>query len=95
VSPRRPQLSAEDILAALNNRGVRYVVIGAFAAIAQGAPIEATYDIDVTPQRDPENLERLSLALRDLYAGTAAADGDHVHVASSSARLDRLQTGSS
>lgn len=62
MSPTRPDLSAEDILAALNHQGVRYVVIGAFAAIAQGAPIDATYDVDVTPQRDPENLQRLSLA---------------------------------
>ena len=68
MTPQRRQLSAEDILAALNGRGVRYVVIGAFAAIAQGAPIEATFDIDVTPERGPENLERLSLALGDLKA---------------------------
>jgi hypothetical protein len=68
VSAKRPELSAKDILAALNRRGVVYLVIGAFAAIAQGAPIEATYDVDVTPQRDPENLERLSLALDDLDA---------------------------
>jgi len=68
LNPARPELSAEDILAALNARGVRYVVIGAFAAIAQGAPIEATFDIDVTPQRDPENLRRLSEALGDLHA---------------------------
>jgi hypothetical protein len=33
VSPRRPQLTAEHILAALNNRGVRCVVIVAFAAV--------------------------------------------------------------
>jgi hypothetical protein len=39
-------------LAVLNRRGVRYVLIGAFAAIAQGAPIDATYEIDVTPDRD-------------------------------------------
>jgi hypothetical protein len=47
---------------------VRYLLIGAFSAIAQGAPIEATYDIDLTPQRDAENLERLSLALSDVDA---------------------------
>jgi hypothetical protein len=34
-----PLLSAEEILAALNEHGVDYAVIGAFAAIAQGAPI--------------------------------------------------------
>lgn len=49
MSPARPDLSAEDILAVLKRRGVRYVVIGAFAAIAHGAPIGAAYDIDVTP----------------------------------------------
>jgi len=76
MSPARPPLSAQDILAALNRRAVRYVVIGAFAAIAQGAPIEATYDIDVTPQRDPQNLERLSLALSDLDAAIRVDDFD-------------------
>jgi hypothetical protein len=55
-------------LAALNRHGVEYLVIGAFAAIAQGAPIDATYDVDVTPRRSPENLRRLSDALRDLDA---------------------------
>jgi hypothetical protein len=64
----RPELNAEDILAALNRHGVEYVVIGAFAAIAQGAPIDATYDIDVTPRRSPQNLTRLSQALSDLGA---------------------------
>jgi hypothetical protein len=49
-------------------------MIGAFSAIAQGAPIEATYDIDLTPQRDAENLERLSLALSDLDARVRVDD---------------------
>jgi len=47
-----------------NRHRVDYIVIGAFAAIAQGAPIEATHDVDVTPRRDEENLRRLSEALR-------------------------------
>lgn len=70
------------------------MVIGAFAAIAQGAPIEATYDIDVTPQRDPENLERLSLALRDLHAGIRVDDVEEglpfSHNANSLARMEML-----
>jgi hypothetical protein len=65
---KRPELSAEDILAALNRHRVDYVVVGAFAAIAQGAPIEATHDLDVTPRRDDENLRRLSKALDELDA---------------------------
>ncbi len=56
-----------QILRALEAHHVRYVVIGAIAAIAAGAPILTT-DIDVTPSRSHENLERLALALRDLDA---------------------------
>lgn len=94
MSPRRPQLSAEDILAALNTREVRYVLIGAFAAIAQGAPIEATYDIDVAPRRDAVNLRRLSLALDDLDARNRVDDLEEglafAHDARSLARMDTL-----
>jgi hypothetical protein len=94
VSAQRPELSAEDILAALNGRGVQYVVIGAFAVIAQGAPIDVTYDVDVTPQRDPDNLERLSLALGDLDARIRVNDLDEglpfSHDARSLARMDML-----
>jgi hypothetical protein len=43
------------------------VLIGALAAIAQGSPIP-TEDVDVTPARDTENLDRLAAALRDLGA---------------------------
>jgi hypothetical protein len=64
----RPELEAEDILAVLNRHEVDYVVIGAFAAIVQGAPLEATHDLDVTPRRGGENLRRLSEALDELDA---------------------------
>lgn len=94
MSPVGPSLSAEDILAVLNRQGVRYVVIGAFAAIAHGAPIDATYDIDVTPHRDPQNLQRLSQALSDLDARIRVNDLEEglpfAHDASSLARMDVL-----
>jgi len=94
MSPARPNLSAEDIFAVLNRRGVRYVVIGAFAAIAHGAPIEATFDVDVTPNRDPQNLQRLSQALRDLDARIRVDDLEEglafAHDAGSLARVDML-----
>ena len=94
MSPARPDLSAESILAVFNRRGVRYVVIGAFAAIAQGAPIEATYDIDVTPNRDPQNLKRLSRALSDLDARIRVNDLEETlpfaHDAGSLACMDML-----
>ncbi len=56
-----------QILRALEAHHVRYVVIGAIAAIAAGAPILTT-DLDVTPDHSRDNLERLALALRDLDA---------------------------
>jgi hypothetical protein len=63
-----PELDAAAIVAALNRHQVRYVVIGAFAAIAQQAPIPATRDIDLTPEASQENLARLSVALNELGA---------------------------
>jgi len=66
-----------QILRALEAHHVRYVVIGAIAAIAAGAPILTT-DLDVTPSHSRENLERLALALRDLDAklrSASAPDG--------------------
>ena len=63
-----PELNAAAIVAALNRHQVRYVIIGAFAAIAQQAPIPATRDIDFTPEGSHENLAQLSLALTDLGA---------------------------
>ena len=65
---RGPNLNPAAIVAALNRRQVRYVIIGAFAAIAQQAPIPATRDIDLTPEASQENLARLSRALTDLGA---------------------------
>src|SRR5207249_2093242 len=62
---KRPALDAVAIASVLNRHGVRYVVIGAFAAIAQQAPIEPTTDIDLTPDPSPTNLRRLSAALRE------------------------------
>ncbi len=61
-------LNAAAIVGVLNRHDVRYVVIGAFAAIAQRAPIPATRDIDLTPDSSMENLTRLSKALKDLGA---------------------------
>ncbi len=62
------ELNAAAIVSVMNRHGVRYVVIGAFAAIAQQAPIAPTRDIDFTPDASLDNLARLSAALRDLDA---------------------------
>jgi hypothetical protein len=60
-------VSLFDALAVLRSHEVEYVVIGAFAAVAQGYPLP-TEDVDVTPARTPENLERLAAALIELHA---------------------------
>ena len=61
-------LNAAAIVDVLNRYRVKFVVIGAFAAIAQQAPIPATRDIDLTPDTSLENLTRLSAALKELGA---------------------------
>jgi hypothetical protein len=56
-----------EILGALDRHGVRYVLIGGYAAVMHGSN-SATFDVDVTPEDDRANLERLSLALTELEA---------------------------
>jgi hypothetical protein len=62
-----------ELLRSLEAHHVRYVVIGAIAAIAAGAPVLTT-DLDVTPERSDANHERLALALRDLDARLRTPD---------------------
>lgn len=87
-----PELNAAAIVATLNRHKVRYVIIGAFAAIAQQAPIPATRDINVTPETSQENLARLSSALTELGARirteTAPAGLPFSHDAASLAAAD-------
>ena len=66
--PGDPSLNAAAIVEVLVRHGVHFVVIGAFAAIAQQAPIPATRDIDMTPESTVDNLDRLSAALKELHA---------------------------
>jgi hypothetical protein len=66
VSDTAP-LDPERIVRVLADHGVDYVLIGALAARLQGFP-RLTADADITPAREPENLERLAAALRELEA---------------------------
>ena len=63
VAPLDPQ----RILNTLARHNVQYVLIGALAARLQGFP-RATYDADITPAKDRDNLQRLAAALRELGA---------------------------
>ncbi len=55
------------ILRTLQRHRVAFIVVGGIAAIAQGSPLP-TYDLDVTPARDLENLDRVAAALDELEA---------------------------
>ena len=62
------ELDAIRIIRTLNAHGVRYVVIGGFGSVLYGSTL-ATFDIDVTPATDDDNLGRLAEALKELGAG--------------------------
>lgn len=62
-----PEFRPEAILEVLHRHGVRFVLIGGFAAVIHGSPYVTT-DVDVVPGTDADNLSRLSTALRELRA---------------------------
>ncbi|MBL7795597.1 MAG: nucleotidyltransferase [Saprospiraceae bacterium] len=57
-----------EFIKSLNERGVRYLVIGGYAVNFHGYP-RYTKDIDFWLDPDPENAERLLLALADFGFG--------------------------
>lgn len=67
-------LDAEAIIEVLAHHGVQFVVIGGISAMVHDLPLPATIDVDVTPSRDTENLERLAAAFDELRAGLLTAD---------------------
>lgn len=58
----------------VNEKGVKYVVLGGFAAIVHGSPLP-TEDLDPLPSRDEDNLERLAGALSRLNVAIRTSDG--------------------
>lgn len=69
--PVAPPLDDEDAAAmfsVLDDHQVRYVVIGGLAAAMWGSDLPRTSDADITPARNPTNLDRLAAALIDLDA---------------------------
>lgn len=63
------------LMRALNDAGVRYVVIGAFAGRLLGSPT-MTRDLDICYARDRPNLEALAGVLRGLHARLRGVDED-------------------
>lgn len=60
-------LDPERLIRVLDKHGVQFILIGALAARLYGFP-RVTADADVTPARDPDNLDHLATALRELDA---------------------------
>ncbi|HEY5266749.1 MAG TPA: hypothetical protein VIJ40_08050 [Acidimicrobiales bacterium] len=86
------ELEAEVIIDAFNRFKVDYVVIGAFAAIAQDVPIPPSMDIDFYASPDQLNLERLSKTLEFLDAKIRVNDLDEgIAFDRSSEFLGRMQ----
>ncbi len=71
-----------ETIGCLNRHGVVYVVIGGAAVQSHGAPVRRTTDIDIVPQPDAANIDRLVAALEELGAclmsGASQADGVRV-----------------
>lgn len=70
------RLDPDAILKALMDHGVDFVVIGASAAILQGAPLAATADLDISAATTKRNFDRLAAALRELDARLRLPDPD-------------------
>lgn len=62
------------ICRALNDEGVKYVVIGGFAAVVHGSEL-TTSDVDLVPDRSGSNLEPLARALVMIGARLRTAAG--------------------
>jgi hypothetical protein len=73
----RPRFDPVRSLQTLAAHDVRFVVVGAFAAVVQGYPLP-TYDLDVTPSRERDNTERLVGALVALNAGLRVPGPDRI-----------------
>ena len=67
-------LDPAAIVEVLARHEVKFVIIGGMSAMVHDLPLPATVDIDVTPSREGENLERLALAFDELNAGLVTGD---------------------
>jgi hypothetical protein len=67
-----------DLLRALSEGGVEYVVVGGVAAVLLGAPV-STFDLDIVHRRDSENLNRLLKVLESVDAYYRGRPGPPLH----------------
>ena len=69
---RHLMFQADELLLALLGAEIRFVVIGGIAVGVHGY-VRATRDLDVVPDPDPSNLDRLARLLRELGAEQVGA----------------------
>jgi hypothetical protein len=77
-----PPLDDERVIRVLAEHAVDYVLIGGLAAEAHGSQ-RATFDIDIVPDAESANLDRLAAALVELDGRVIHAvlhDGDDVEL---------------
>ena len=68
-----PQLRLTELIAALTDNAVDFVVIGGVAAQLHLLPMPATVDLDITPSQSLENLARLAKVFDEIDAALATA----------------------
>jgi hypothetical protein len=73
VVPDEPPLHSEELLRALSDHQVDYVLIGGVAVQAYGH-VRTTIDLDVIAAWTPENMHQLAAALRQLDARLRGVD---------------------
>ena len=73
----------QTLLRELTEGGVEFIVVGALAAVLQGAPI-VTFDLDILRRRTPENVARLLGVLAHLQA---VARGDRRRISPNASHL--------
>ena len=71
----KPSFDPLSGLSTLVEHGVRFVLIGGYAAALRGSPM-MTGDVDLCYARDQENLERLAAALKSIGARLRGAPVD-------------------
>lgn len=73
----QPPLAASELLPVFGRRGARFIVVGAVAAVAAGAPI-LTKDVDLLIDGQEDNLERILAACVELGATYKDPAGRHL-----------------
>lgn len=69
------ETDVERLIRELHNRGVKFVIIGGMAAIAQGSAY-LTADLDLCYSREKQNLEKLAGALASFHPTLRDAPAD-------------------